>query len=162
MSSGTSACLFHPGAECITGQKLISMLMVLTNVLWSGCHFWADLNCPPELNCTVNYHIIAFSAVIYVHMGAGVLQLVGCGISLACLTPNTAGCFSTSKHQSPPPSSCSFLSLFLWSFSLFLAFIHSSFFQFTYRQCSFILSIFHHLSQLYLEEWQWSVLRVKQ
>lgn len=104
------------------GQKLISMLIVLTNVLWSVCHFWADLNCPLELNCAVNYHIIAFSAVIYVHTGAAVLQLVGRGISAAGLTPNTAGCFSTSKHQSlspgspPLPSSCSFL--FLHSFVL--------------------------------------------
>lgn len=111
------------------------MLIVLTNVLWSGCHFWADLNCPPELNCTVNYHIIAFSAVIYVHIGAGVLQLVGRGISTAGLTPNTAGCFSTGKHQSlllpPHPPSLFLLFSFslICSLSLFLfyvlSFIHS-------------------------------------
>lgn len=90
----------HPPICRSAGQKLISMLMVLTNVLWTGCHFWADLNCPPELNCTVNYHIITFSAVIYVHIGAGVLQLIARGISAAGVTPNAAGCFSPSKHQS--------------------------------------------------------------
>lgn len=85
-----------------------------------GCHFWADFNCPLELNCTVNYHIIAFSAVIYVHIRASALQLVGRGISAAGLTPNTAGCFSTSKHQSPPAlplSALFFLHSFVLSFS---------------------------------------------
>lgn len=167
MSSGASECLFipaqnvsrHPPICRSAGQKLISMLMVLTNVLWSGCHFWADLNCPPELNCAVNYHIIAFSAVIYVHIGVGVLQSVGRGISAAGLTPNTAGCFSTSKHQSsppapsfsPPPSFCSFLLSFICSSALspvLLAFIHSFFafsFQFPYRRCFHLLLYTSHL-----------------
>lgn len=160
MSSGAS----HPRAECIesnpppiwgsAGQKLISMLIVLTNVLWSVCHFWVDLNCPLELNCAVNYHIIAFSAVIYVHTGAAVLQLVGRGISAAGLTPNTAGCFSTSKHQSLSPGSPPLfllfsLSSFICSFSIFLSyflsFIHSvlSFsFKFPYRRCFHLLPLY--------------------
>lgn len=136
------------------GQKLISMLIVLTNVLWSVCHFWVDLNCPLELNCAVNYHIIAFSAVIYVHTGAAVLQLVGRGISAAGLTPNTAGCFSTSKHQSLSPGSPPLfllfsLSSFICSFSIFLSyflsFIHSvlSFsFKFPYRRCFHLLPLY--------------------
>lgn len=43
--------------------------------------FFFFLKCPPELNCTENYGIIAFSGVIYEHSGAGLLRLVGCGIS---------------------------------------------------------------------------------
>lgn len=132
MSSSPSDCLSimvqtvssHPAIWGSAGQKLISMLIVQTNVLWSGCHFWVDSNCPPELNCTVNYHIIAFWGVIYGHIGAGLLQLVGCGISAAGLTSNTAGCYSTGKHQSfnppSPPSSCAFLLSFICSSSFHL------------------------------------------
>lgn len=177
MSSGASGWLLiraqntsSPPPICRSaGQKLISMLMVLTNVLRWGCHFWADLNCCPELNCSVNYHIIAFSAVIYLHVGAGALQLVGHGVCAAGLTQtvqDVSPLANISLHPPPhththascilPTSLSSFLFsviFFLLSLHLLLAFIHS-FIAFFFLPLSsdafifsFVLSIFHFLSQ---------------
>lgn len=139
------------------GQKLISMLMVLTNVLRWGCHFWADLNCRPELNCSVNYHIIAFSAVIYLHVEAGALQLVGRGVCAAGLTQtlqDVSPLANISLH--PPPHThfyfsqlvsfySHFFSYFLFIFYLFL-FIHllTAFFSSTFLWCfHFLLCTFY-------------------
>lgn len=108
------------------GLNLISMLMVLTNVLWWRCHFWVDLNSASELNCTENYHIIAFLAVIYVHGEAGVHHFVGRGISAAAPTWRSAGWFSAVnihlyQHPSaplPPHAPFFFIHLFLLSWLL--------------------------------------------
>lgn len=146
------------------GQKLISMLMVLTNVLRWGCHFWADLNCRPELNCSVNYHIIAFSAVIYLHVEAGALQLVGRGVCAAGLTQtlqDVSPLANISLH--PPPHTHFYFSqlvsfyshfFFLLSLHLLLVFIHSFIDGLFFLPLSsdafifsFVLSIFHFLSQ---------------
>lgn len=161
------------------GQKLISMLMVLTNVLRWGCHFWADLNCRPELNCSVNYHIIAFSAVIYLHVEAGALQLVGRGVCAAGLTQtlqDVSPLANISLH--PPPHThfyfsqlvsfySHFFSYFLFIFYLFL-FIHllTAFFFFhfplmlSFSPLYFLSSIFC-LSSIW-RGWQWGTLRVIQ
>lgn len=165
------------------GQKLISMLMVLTNVLRWGCHFWADLNCRPELNCSVNYHIIAFSAVIYLHVEAGALQLVGRGVCAAGLTQtlqDVSPLANISLH--PPPHThfmyspyfsqlvsfySHFFSYFLFIFYLFL-FIHllTAFFFFhfplmlSFSPLYFLSSIFC-LSSIW-RGWQWDTLRVIQ
>lgn len=171
MSSGASGWLLirvqntsSPPPICRSaGQKLISMLMVLTNVLRWGCHFWADLNCRPELNCSVNYHIIAFSAVIYLHVEAGALQLVGRGVCAAGLTqtlqdvsplanislhppPHTHTRFMYSPYFSQLVSFFShFFLTFSSSFTCFYSFIYCQpFFSSTFLWCfHFLLCTFH-------------------
>lgn len=149
------------------GQKLISMLMVLTNVLRWGCHFWADLNCRPELNCSVNYHIIAFSAVIYLHVEAGALQLVGRGVCVAGLTQTLQDVSPLANISLHPPPHTHFMyspyfsQLVSFYSHFFLTFSSSftCFYSFIYWRpfflplssdafiFSFVLSIFHFLSQ---------------
>lgn len=53
------------------GQKLISMLMVLTNVLWSWCRFLTGFELWPahELNCKSHYHNCIFSQDLYAQQG---------------------------------------------------------------------------------------------
>lgn len=122
MSSIASGCISFKLREWIitpqptegAGLNLISMLMVLTNVLWWHCHIWVALNSNPELNCTVNYHIIAFSAVICVYGKASAHQIVGRGISVAAQALRSAGRFPISWHASSPtpphlPDFCSVL-----------------------------------------------------
>lgn len=141
------------------GLNLISMLMVLTNVLWWRCHFWVDLNSASGLNCTVNYHIIAFSAVIYVCGEAGVHR----GISAAAPTWRSVGWFSAAnihlyQHPSaplPPHAPFFFIHLFLllWllSFSHSLCFTLCSPAGWAFTS-SFVVSIFNHPSQRCLKE----------
>lgn len=125
---------------------------------------------PPELNCTVNYHIIAFSAVIYVHTGAPVCSscLVVAFLQLVWL--------QTLQDVSPPvninlypcPHILLFLSvifylLHLFSLSLFqlvLAFIDSLFFSPACDPltCCCGRSILHHLSQQQWKREQWGSL----
>lgn len=191
MSSGASGWLLiraqntsSPPPICRSaGQKLISMLMVLTNVLRWGCHFWADLNCRPELNCSVNYHIIAFSAVIYLHVEAGALQLVGRGVCVAGLTQtlqDVSPLANISLH--PPPHThfmyspyfsqlvsffSHFFSYFLFIFYLFL-FIHllTAFFFFHFPLMLSFSPLYFPSSIFYLSSiwrgWQWGTLRVIQ
>lgn len=180
MSSGASRWLLilaqnvssHPPICRRAGQKLISMLIVLTNVLWWGCHFWADLNRPRELNCTVNYHIIAFSAVIYLQL----CVVVGwcapvswswhlcswsdskhCGMFLhqqtSIFNTPTTTTFMYSPHSSPLVSYLSHISLLsLHVSTLFYSFIPSIFSSSDAFLLSIVLSIFHFLSQQYSKE----------
>lgn len=81
----------------------------------------------------MNYHIIAFSAVIYLHGEAGALQLVGRAVCAAGLTQtlqDVSPLANISLH--PPPhthtrTSCilpTFLSSFLFSVIFFLLSLH--------------------------------------
>lgn len=193
MSSGASGWLLiraqntsSPPPICRSaGQKLISMLMVLTNVLRWGCHFWADLNCCPELNCSVNYHIIAFSAVIYLHVGAGALQLVGRGVCAAGLTQTVQDVSPLANISLHPPPHTHTHTLHVFSLLLSARFFFQSFFS--YFLFIFYLLLFIHLlpffffhfplmlsfsllyfpsSIFYLSSiwrgWQWGTLRVIQ
>lgn len=88
-----------------------------------GCHFLNGFELSPwiELYCELSYNCI-FSCDLCANWGTVMLDR---DISAAGLTLNTAGCFSTGKHQSLPPSCLFFSFFFICSLSFFQLYLLS-------------------------------------
>lgn len=157
MSSGTSECLSiivqnvssRPAGlwKCWTKKTYFYANSARKHVVIRLPFFPADLKCPPELNCTENYGIIAFSAQWrwlatlswlwhFCWSSSKTLQDVTPSVNINLLTPTS----------SPLPALCFFFPLVSFSFSSHLTYSRLFFaFIFPHKPCFHLLLYAFHL-----------------